>query len=322
MKMALLIGKGLIANAFLNAVAPLLVGAEVQPVIFETNAPFSQKADHAALRQVGFFETGLLQEGVIPVVERFPIPSNTNINAATSAPQTLLSPRQIAQVYGLDRYDMDVNGDRFRACVTNDPDICGTLSVRSYPILKPETINVLREKGFLWNLHTGLLPKYKGVYIPYHALANGEKDYGWTLHDIDPGIDTGAIIGAVQQPLNPHAPVLQTYLGMVDRGAALAVEAIHHYMATGHVSSRPQTDLRNSYFTYPTAAQMAAFAAKGIRFTDDIIATYTRLFAPPDTLQEKTLCTALQEAVTAYERQHHIAPPHITTAPQYRLMAT
>ena len=170
------------------------MGAEVQPVIFETNAPFSQKADHAALRQVGFFETGLLQEGVIPVVERFTIPSNTNIYAATSAPQTLLSPRQIAQVYGLDRYDMDVNGDRFRACVTNDPDICGTLSVRSYPILKPETINVLREKGFLWNLHTGLLPKYKGLNTHKRAIINKEKFSGCTVHIVNSKLDSGKII--------------------------------------------------------------------------------------------------------------------------------
>lgn len=46
----------------------------------------------------------------------------------------------------------------------------------------------------LFNIHFSLLPKYKGMYTSAWPLLNGEAVSGVTLHVIDEGIDTGAII--------------------------------------------------------------------------------------------------------------------------------
>ena len=57
-------------------------------------------------------------------------------------------------------------------------------------IIKPERFNSKN----LFNLHFSLLPKYRGMYTSAHPLLNGETESGCTLHIIDSGIDTGAVV--------------------------------------------------------------------------------------------------------------------------------
>ncbi len=46
------------------------------------------------------------------------------------------------------------------------------------------------------NLHMGITPRYRGVHGGYWALADGRPDLaGTTVHLVDEGIDTGAILG-------------------------------------------------------------------------------------------------------------------------------
>ena len=46
----------------------------------------------------------------------------------------------------------------------------------------------------LYNIHFSMLPKYKGMYTSAWPILNGESTSGVTLHEIDSGIDTGAIV--------------------------------------------------------------------------------------------------------------------------------
>ena len=76
--------------------------------------------------------------------------------------------------------------------------------------LRPDVIAVfgtslirgpLLERGRLgiFNLHGGLSPQYRGADCTFWALYNGEPDQvGCTLHRIDAGIDTGALIAHVR----------------------------------------------------------------------------------------------------------------------------
>lgn len=52
------------------------------------------------------------------------------------------------------------------------------------------------------NTHMGITPKYRGVHGGYWALANVDaKNCGVTIHLVDKGIDTGAIL--YQAPIHP-----------------------------------------------------------------------------------------------------------------------
>ncbi len=46
------------------------------------------------------------------------------------------------------------------------------------------------------NTHAGITPRYRGVHGGYWALAEGRPDLvGTTVHLVDPGIDTGGVLG-------------------------------------------------------------------------------------------------------------------------------
>lgn len=65
--------------------------------------------------------------------------------------------------------------------------------VWSYPmILPPELLSLPAQGAF--NLHSGLLPGYRGGHTMNWALINGERETGVTLHHIDSGIDTGPVV--------------------------------------------------------------------------------------------------------------------------------
>ena len=64
------------------------------------------------------------------------------------------------------------------------------LSLEFDRIIKPQ--NFLSKR--LFNLHFSKLPKFKGVYTSIMPILCGESESGVTLHMIDSGIDTGAIV--------------------------------------------------------------------------------------------------------------------------------
>lgn len=59
--------------------------------------------------------------------------------------------------------------------------------------LLPEAVFSLPRLGCV-NIHSSLLPRYRGVHPVQWALANGEAKTGVTIHQIDKGVDTGAVL--------------------------------------------------------------------------------------------------------------------------------
>lgn len=58
-------------------------------------------------------------------------------------------------------------------------------------------------RGRLVNIHPSLLPKYPGLHVQKQALEAGEKETGCTVHFVDEGVDTGAIIVQAAVPILP-----------------------------------------------------------------------------------------------------------------------
>lgn len=52
------------------------------------------------------------------------------------------------------------------------------------------------------NLHPAPLPAYRGCNSYSHAILNGDRAYGSTLHYVDAGIDTGPIIAQTTVPIH------------------------------------------------------------------------------------------------------------------------
>ena len=293
MKIGLFIRNGVVGNITLNKLLSDLIEMGYQPVFFNTGEGYNAKADHDALNYVDHCETSLLRDVVSPFMKNY---ENKG---------TYLTVEDLAEKYQIDLMDVpDVNSSDFRNMIIDDPDIVGGLCMRITQIFKSETIEIFKEKGFLWNLHTGLLPKYKGVFIPYHSIENNESHYGWTLHEIDKGIDTGGILSMDQNLLDPKKPILDTYLDMADKGVAMIMGALMFYSKhkRSPVPVSQKTD-HESYFTFPTEIEMRRWNSQGIRFSDDIVQTYLNLYTIPNTPERSALKNKLEKAISEFEHQ-------------------
>ncbi|KAH8263234.1 hypothetical protein KR044_006258 [Drosophila immigrans] len=56
-------------------------------------------------------------------------------------------------------------------------------------------------RGRLVNIHPSLLPKFPGLHVQRQALEAGETESGCTVHFVDEGVDTGAIIVQAAVPI-------------------------------------------------------------------------------------------------------------------------
>lgn len=75
--------------------------------------------------------------------------------------------------------------------------------ILSYPPLIED--EWLRKYRFI-NMHMALLPSYRGFHGGTWAVVNGEKHHGYTIHEVDSGIDTGPIYyqGQVEADLSDN----------------------------------------------------------------------------------------------------------------------
>ena len=59
-------------------------------------------------------------------------------------------------------------------------------------------------EGRILNIHPSLLPKHPGAHAHQDVLASGDKQSGCTVHFVDSGMDTGAIISQSEVPVFPN----------------------------------------------------------------------------------------------------------------------
>ncbi|MBU6242512.1 MAG: phosphoribosylglycinamide formyltransferase [Acidobacteria bacterium] len=81
------------------------------------------------------------------------------------------------------------------------------------------------------NSHPSLLPAFPGAHAVRDALAAGVSETGCTVHWIDAGIDTGAIIGQIPMPIYPtdSEETLHERIKIAER--ALIVETVSALLA-------------------------------------------------------------------------------------------
>lgn len=91
------------------------------------------------------------------------------------------------------------------------------------------------------NLHASLLPQYRGANPIMAAIVAGERETGVTLMEMELGLDTGAMIDRVVEPIREDDTTQSVTERLADAGAALAVRSLPRY-AAGELSAIPQPD--------------------------------------------------------------------------------
>ncbi|MEY4917171.1 MAG: methionyl-tRNA formyltransferase, partial [Verrucomicrobiota bacterium] len=117
--------------------------------------------------------------------------------------------------------------------------------VVAYGQILPQAMLDLPPHGCL-NVHTSLLPKYRGAAPIQWAIADGEPETGVTLMQMDAGLDTGPILATRRTAIlsTDDSQILHDRLAQL--GAELLVETIPDYVA-GKISPSPQPATGSTY---------------------------------------------------------------------------
>tara|TARA_Y100000034_G_C6887365_1_gene407596 strand:- start:1012 stop:2220 length:1209 start_codon:yes stop_codon:yes gene_type:complete len=100
----------------------------------------------------------------------------------------------------------------------------------------------------LFNIHFSLLPKYKGMYTSIWPILNGDSEAGCSLHEIDAGIDTGAIIEQSKFALSERDSAVDLYLKYISASIFLFKKNASTLLS-GNWQSVRQSSLGSTYFS-------------------------------------------------------------------------
>jgi hypothetical protein len=181
-RVVLLAGPGestdIVANALASRVEDLVV------VLEDPASRFSMARRRA--RRLGWSTAVgqvLFVTVVLPLLRRQSVDRQADIVKASG-----LDPTSVTPSYRVP----SVNDDRVADILTSlQPDL---IVVNGTRIIAGHMLEVAGCP--IINLHAGITPRYRGVHGGYWALVEGHPEWvGSTVHLVDPGIDTGGILG-------------------------------------------------------------------------------------------------------------------------------
>jgi methionyl-tRNA formyltransferase len=110
--------------------------------------------------------------------------------------------------------------------------------VAAYGQILPTDILDLPPYGCL-NVHTSLLPKYRGAAPIQWAIAHGDSETGVTIMKMDAGLDTGDIVAQSSTSISREDDSASLHDRLARLGAELLAQTIPDYVA-GKIQPRPQ----------------------------------------------------------------------------------
>ena len=163
------------------------------------------------------------------------------------------------------------------ACLIDVPSVNDPQTVSLLEKLSPQVVvvngtrildeTVLNATGAVFlNTHVGITPLYRGVHGGYWALASGQPEhFGVTIHKIDKGIDTGAIVA--QAGLAPDVcGNFTTYPLLQIAGAIPLLKQAVRDVVDGTLKTIAPPAGPSRLWTHPTALQyLRSRFARGVR---------------------------------------------------------
>lgn len=154
-----------------------------------------------------------------------------------------------------------VNGEEYLSRVRSlAPDVI--VSVAAPEIFRKPLLSIPRY-GCI-NIHSGRLPKYRGMMPTFWQLKNGEKHVTVTIHEMVEKLDAGGIIATFEFPLRDRDSLHRVITGTKQEGARLMIKVLAG-IEGGPPAATPLDMSDASYFKFPQPDDVAAFRARGHR---------------------------------------------------------
>lgn len=110
--------------------------------------------------------------------------------------------------------------------------------VAAYGRILPDDILAFPPKGCI-NVHSSLLPKYRGAAPINWAILNGERETGVTIMHMASELDAGDIISSTETEIGTNETAQELYTRLAELGAGLLVKTIDD-LAAGRASRTVQ----------------------------------------------------------------------------------
>ena len=117
--------------------------------------------------------------------------------------------------------------------------------VAAYGRILPDWMLAAPRRGCI-NVHSSLLPKYRGAAPINWAIANGETETGVTIMQMYAGLDTGPMLRSRAMSIGETETAAELTPRLAALGAALLVETLG-YLERGAITPTPQKDADATY---------------------------------------------------------------------------
>ena len=212
MRIAFLANRDIHSNFALNILTNKL--SHHSMTIYLSDHVGKKRSDSTELNELRFIEQALFNDIVFSAIEKSP-----------SALKRFLTFHELGDQTGNGVIPLnEINSnDGIEKLQSSDPDLI--VSIRYGTIIQSAVIAIPRF-GIL-NLHSGILPQYRGVMATFWAMLNSDKHVGCTLHYIIDGtIDTGPIVSIYQKKRNVKTDYFTNVISLYPSGCELIIKAV------------------------------------------------------------------------------------------------
>jgi methionyl-tRNA formyltransferase len=251
MKILLLANKDIASNFALNTLFQTITGAHQFQILLSASVGNNSKSKPQPLLDLAFFEQDLFNKILFPALQK-----NPSLKAEKFQSFAGFKTRGI-EVSEIHSINCQAGIKTIKAFA---PDLI--VSIRFGLILQAAVIGM--PKFGVINLHSGELPKYRGVMATFRAMQQNDTECGTSLHYIsDSDIDSGAIISISKQALDYQRSYLHNTLSLYETGIKDVVNAINKIENTGECESY-SVNSKGNYFSFPSEHELEDFKQKGL----------------------------------------------------------
>jgi methionyl-tRNA formyltransferase len=112
--------------------------------------------------------------------------------------------------------------------------------VAAYGQILPQMVLDIPRHGCI-NVHTSLLPRWRGASPIQHAIVHGDKETGVTIMLMDAGMDTGPILTQEKMEIKPRTTYGELEMDLAQLGAETLIATIPGYL-NGSILPVPQSE--------------------------------------------------------------------------------
>lgn len=117
--------------------------------------------------------------------------------------------------------------------------------VVAYGQILPQALLEIPPHGCL-NVHTSILPKYRGAAPIQWAIVDGEAETGVSIMKMDAGLDTGPVVAEAHTPITDEDDSQRLHDRLATMGADLLIETVPDF-AAGRIQPVPQPAVGATY---------------------------------------------------------------------------